>query len=740
MPALADLFRTYYLSGEGTVDFASIRLHYAGADQACRALNARAFTVGSDIYFADGAFNPHTRAGLWLLAHEVAHVVQQSAGEVSAPGSFPAHPVAPAGTQDERAADAAAEAFIGGRSFVFGARRPRLVVGRPRPVQRFMAWEHALLGDLAPGEIQALAARGPARSRGGGGAEQILAYCALLEKLGRDPRGVDEERLRAQHIGLETMRLPGSGLVVTLGELNILPDYLGHPGEIETAPAAFLEPLIQSVRGWSIAELLRSAGRRRPRRRLPGSLRYPLLGGLAESAEVVAVSTLGKRCGFAPVNQYSSVLARNAAHFAPFSWYRWHSFHLMSRAMIQRSATTGAADRESLRRRARIYAGYADHFLQDSFAAGHLINKTLVMQWYIEWLAESGVSYPDRDVLAAMTVARQPLLHGPHHYRRGHARLGEGTAGRIGGVPRPPWDPQDMADAPTMEDRIAVSGLIGGSHREERAAYAAYLTMLSSATMQLAAKVAHDYLNERSVVVSSGPHGPRFRLHGDHALLAGGDGAWRAAQAAAASRQAVSDLLRHGETEVSSWEIFESFPDHVEQDGRMITLEEWHGSGLRELCFRELFGRWSTRAMRLLISRAARQLGTPAAGGLRGTQRQGAAHDDPGPAAARVVRRERHVREAHPLVKRDGSRVLRAGEGLQRGRAALGCGGGECLVQPPAQSDSPGSPSRARSIVTSFTAGARPAGPCEPARRRRWPAHAGSSRPTRRRRDRTTAR
>jgi len=83
---LADLFRTYCLPGS-SIDFASIRLHYTGADLACRALNARAFTVGRDIYFADGAFAPHTRAGLWLLAHEVAHVVQQSAGETSASGS-----------------------------------------------------------------------------------------------------------------------------------------------------------------------------------------------------------------------------------------------------------------------------------------------------------------------------------------------------------------------------------------------------------------------------------------------------------------------------------------------------------------------------------------------------------------------------------------------------------------------------------------------------------------------------
>jgi hypothetical protein len=602
----ADLFGTYYLAGDGRVDFSSIRVHYAGADRACRALRAWAFTVGPDIYFADGAFMPHTRAGLWLLAHEVAHVVQQRA--MTEPGALSVAPasVALAGMPEERAADAAADALIAGRPFVFGAASPRTASGRPRVAARYMAWEHSLLGDLAPEEIQSVTA---------GRTEHIDAYRGLVKELGRDSRHVDEERLRAGHPGLETVRLPGSGLVVTLGELNVLPDYLGHPEEIETATAAFLEPLIQSVRSWSVAELSRPAGRGRPRRLLPGSLRYPLLGGLAETAEVAAVDALGKRCGFAPSNLYSSVLARNAAHFAPFSWYRWHSFHLMARELIARSARASAADADGLRRRARIYAGYADHFLQDSFAAGHLINKTLVMQWYIEWLAQAGVSYPDRDVLASVTVARQPLLHGPDHYDRARGRLREAAAGRIGGVPRPPWDPQDMADAPFIEDRIEASGLTGGDDKERLAAYAAYLTMLGSGTVQLAARMAHGYFNERSLVVSSGQAGPSFRLHGDRTLLAGGDGTLRAARAAAASRRAISELLRDGETGVSSWEIFESFPDHVEQDGRLVTLGEWHRGGLRDLCFGELFARWQNRVMRFVMSAAFRQLGTPTVDG-----------------------------------------------------------------------------------------------------------------------------
>ena len=223
-----------------------------------------------------------------------------------------------------------------------------------------MAWEHSLLGDLDPALIQAAA---------DGDGRPVDEYRGLLGELGRAPRQAAEARPHGPHPGLDTVRLPRSGLVVTVGELNVLPDYLGRPEEIEAAPLRFIGPLIQSVRSWSIAELGRSAGHRAlPPRLLPGSMRYPRLGPLAETAEIAAVTRLGRRLGFAPRDWYASVLARNACHFAPFSWYRWHSFHLTARALVARSAAAHGQEREALRRRARVCAGYADHFLQDSFA------------------------------------------------------------------------------------------------------------------------------------------------------------------------------------------------------------------------------------------------------------------------------------------------------------------------------------------------------------------------------------
>lgn len=66
-------------------DAASIRVHTdAAAARAARGVGARAVTLGRHIYFGAGQFSPNTRGGAELLTHEVAHVGQQSQGQVPA--------------------------------------------------------------------------------------------------------------------------------------------------------------------------------------------------------------------------------------------------------------------------------------------------------------------------------------------------------------------------------------------------------------------------------------------------------------------------------------------------------------------------------------------------------------------------------------------------------------------------------------------------------------------------------
>jgi hypothetical protein len=60
-------------------DFGNVRVHFdARAAASARSVNALAYTVGHDIVFSDGAFGPDDPSGRSLLAHELAHVVQQS--------------------------------------------------------------------------------------------------------------------------------------------------------------------------------------------------------------------------------------------------------------------------------------------------------------------------------------------------------------------------------------------------------------------------------------------------------------------------------------------------------------------------------------------------------------------------------------------------------------------------------------------------------------------------------------
>jgi len=61
-------------------DFSRVRVHAdVQAAESARALNAQAYTVGRDVVFGAGQYAPATADGRRLLAHELTHVVQQTA-------------------------------------------------------------------------------------------------------------------------------------------------------------------------------------------------------------------------------------------------------------------------------------------------------------------------------------------------------------------------------------------------------------------------------------------------------------------------------------------------------------------------------------------------------------------------------------------------------------------------------------------------------------------------------------
>lgn len=65
-------------------DFSTVRVHADNESAAqAREAAAQAFTIGSDVHFAAGRYQPQSEQGQDLLAHELAHVVQQSRGGIA---------------------------------------------------------------------------------------------------------------------------------------------------------------------------------------------------------------------------------------------------------------------------------------------------------------------------------------------------------------------------------------------------------------------------------------------------------------------------------------------------------------------------------------------------------------------------------------------------------------------------------------------------------------------------------
>ncbi|RIK46864.1 MAG: hypothetical protein DCC58_01695 [Chloroflexi bacterium] len=99
--------------------FSHVRIHAdSNAGALSRTLNADALTTGRDVFFGEGRYRPGTLGGERLLAHELAHVVQQGS-----PGAAPqVAGVGPVGdAAEQRAEQAAAHVARGGPAPAVGA-------------------------------------------------------------------------------------------------------------------------------------------------------------------------------------------------------------------------------------------------------------------------------------------------------------------------------------------------------------------------------------------------------------------------------------------------------------------------------------------------------------------------------------------------------------------------------------------------------------------------------------------
>ena len=107
-------------------DLSDVRIHTGEhAAQAADAIQAQAFTVGKDIVFGAGQYQPASSSGKHLLAHELAHVAQPQGGAAKG--------ISQQGDASEHEADRAADALMQGKTATPKASASAAVQRQPLP-------------------------------------------------------------------------------------------------------------------------------------------------------------------------------------------------------------------------------------------------------------------------------------------------------------------------------------------------------------------------------------------------------------------------------------------------------------------------------------------------------------------------------------------------------------------------------------------------------------------------------
>jgi hypothetical protein len=237
-----------------------VRIHTdAGADALARSVAARAFTTGSDVFFASGEYRPGSSDGDRLLAHELAHVVQQRGASTSGPLT-----VSEPGDALETEADALARELTGasresGHAFAAHHPRERLDLtalrllqsraGNAAVSQRLgrmpgAAGGSMLMRDAAQDELQQTFDRNGGDAFVGGvkaGVEEFRPYRANKQRSGKDVPGWKRIETAARKF---TSDLPaGAGWEAALGKIaktKLSQDELSLVEEIDTISEAML--------------------------------------------------------------------------------------------------------------------------------------------------------------------------------------------------------------------------------------------------------------------------------------------------------------------------------------------------------------------------------------------------------------------------------------------------------------------------------------------------------------------
>lgn len=125
-------------------DLSGVRIHTGHeANALSSSVQALAFTTGSDIFFRAGRYQPGSVQGFHLLAHEVAHVVQQAAGPVAGTPYTDGISVSDPNDRFEQAAEASAVRIVTGqqreKGLALTTQHSNLVIQRALAAQSSLA-------------------------------------------------------------------------------------------------------------------------------------------------------------------------------------------------------------------------------------------------------------------------------------------------------------------------------------------------------------------------------------------------------------------------------------------------------------------------------------------------------------------------------------------------------------------------------------------------------------------------
>jgi hypothetical protein len=233
---------------------------------------------------------------------------------------------------------------------------------------------------------------------------------------------------------------PGQeSIVVAYSELNTMPDFFGNPETIANTRKSKVLALLQGVREQSYNELGKIYKEifEQDINKLKGTIYDDEFKGakgptgkawvdttyeLTKESEVNAQTLPGTGENKGLSEQYFAAVERNACHFAPYSWDAWQEYHeaALKDAKASKEARNKGetAKADQLGNSAMLKTGFGEHYLQDSFAGGHLIDKTKVMQTFLQWSNKDKGHLGSSDTAKAQwaimsTIADQDLKSNP---------------------------------------------------------------------------------------------------------------------------------------------------------------------------------------------------------------------------------------------------------------------------------------------------------------------------------------